>query len=165
MALVSPQLALPTGAETAAFRAVETVLKSDITLGRVVKAWRTWTGDINDILAPTFATCPYIQLSPAPAAGRWETEQQTRSPMVINITVATAGSDANQILNFWGAIRSALYPSDMTRNGKVLSIVQTAKITKSTLTLAAYGFKVTNDGLRMMVAKGALQLLLLVPTP
>jgi hypothetical protein len=63
MALASPKLKLPNAAEQLAFRCVDQILRSDPVLQTTVKAWRSWTGAPEDILDPTFATCPYLRIS------------------------------------------------------------------------------------------------------
>ncbi len=135
MALASPKLKLPNTAEQVAFRAVDQILRSDPVLQTTVKAWRSWQGAPEDILAPTFETCPYLRISPRPEASRWETEQQHRMPLNIMLEAAVAGSDTDQIMNFWGAIRTALYPNNTVssaRLNQVMGIVQAARISKST---------------------------------
>ena len=54
MALASPKLKLPNTAEQVAFRAVDQILRKDPVLQTTVKAWRSWQGVPEDILAPTF---------------------------------------------------------------------------------------------------------------
>jgi hypothetical protein len=168
MALASPKLKLPNVAEQLAFRCVDQILRSDPILQTTVKAWRSWRGDPEDILDPTFATCPYLRISPAPGTSRWETEQQHRMPINISIQAAVAGSDADQLMNFWGAIRGALYPNNSISQARlttVMNMVNAANIAKSQLTMSGYGVMVTNEGLRMLIAKGNLEVILLVFTP
>lgn len=162
--LAYPKLALPDAEETIAFRAVERILRSDPDLNRVVKQWSTWTGDATDVLDPTFANCPYIQLSPGPTATDWETESQHKSPLVVSIMVAVAGSNSDQLTNLWAAIRRALFPRDLDAQAAVRAIGQAAGITKPVLTAAAYGTGVEESGLRMLIARGTLDLVLLVTT-
>ena|SRR5208337_307925 len=164
MGLSYPQLKLPDSAEKIAFRAVDQMLRSDPLLSTTVKAWRSWRGEDVDILDPTFATCPYIRLSPVPESSSRQTEQQHRMPLDVRIQAAVAGSDFNQLSNFWAAIRTALYPTNAARRTTILNMANTALIARSQMTMNGYGVKVDDTGLRMMIAQGTLQLILLVQT-
>ena len=164
MGLAYPQLKLPASPERVAFRTVDQILRSDPLLSTTVKAWRSWKGEPEDILDPTFATCPYIRLSPVPESSMRQTEEQHRMPIDVRIQAAVSGSDFDQLSNFWAAIRSAIYPVEPVRRTTVLNMTNGAKICRSQMTLNGYGVKVDDAGLRMMIAQGTLQLILLVMT-
>jgi hypothetical protein len=163
-ALAYPQLRLPDCPETVAFRTVDRMLRSDPLLSTTVKAWRSWRGEPEDILDPTFATCPYIRISPVPEVSMRQTEEQHRMPLDIRIQAAVGGSDFNQLANFWGSIRTALYPTNPTRRTTILNMANGASIARSQMTLNGYGVKIDDAGLRMMIAQGTLQVILLVMT-
>jgi hypothetical protein len=165
MALASPKLALPNAAEQLAFRCVDQILRSDPVLSGLKVSFRSWTGAPEDILDPTFATCPYLRISPKSGQSKWATEQQHQVDLVIGIQVAVAGSDADQLFNFWGAVRTALFPRTAARLVTVQGMALTAQISKSIMTANGYGFSVTEQGLRMLIAAGTVQLVLLVQTP
>jgi hypothetical protein len=162
--LAYPQLKLPNSAEQIAFRTVDQMLRSDPVLSTTVKAWRSWRGEANDILDPTFATCPYVRISPVPEVSLRQTETQHKMPLDVRIQAAVGGSDFDQLTNFWGAIRTALYPTNPARRTAILNMANAAYITRSQMTLNGYGVRVEESGLRMMIAQGTLQLILLVMT-
>ena len=164
MGLAYPQLKLPDSPEKISFRFVDQLLRSDPLLSTTVKAWRSWRGEPEDILGPTFATCPYIRISPVPETSQRQTETQHRMPVDIRIQAAVGGSDFNQLTNFWGAIRTAIYPIIEPRRTLVLDMSNAAKVTRSQMTLNGYGVRVEDEGLRMMIAQGTLQVILLVMT-
>ena len=164
MSLSYPKLKLPDSHETTAFRTVEQMMRSDPLLSVTVKAWRSWRGDAEDVLDPTFATCPYIRISPVPETSQRQTETQHRMPIDIRIQAAVCGSDFTQISNFWGAIRTAIFPIIEPRRTQVLDMSNAVKLTRSQMTLNGYGVKVEETGLRMMIAQGTLQVILLVMT-
>ncbi len=164
-ALNYPKLALPDCAEVLAFRAVETVLSTDPTLSRVTRYFNAWTGDAADVLPPTFALCPYLQIAPAPLASDWEAEGLHKVPMAISLLCVVAGSNRDQLMNYWAAIRRALWPQDPDRFAAVRQVVQDARITRPVLQAQAYGVKVDEAGARMLVAEGSLRLILHVDTP
>jgi hypothetical protein len=164
MALAAPKLKLPSTPEQIAFRAVDQMLRSDPLLSATVRQWGSWLGQPEDILPPTFATCPYIRISPAPETSDRQTETQHKMPLDIRIQAAVAGSDFDQLANFWGAIRSAVYPTVEPRRTTILNMSNGARITRSQMTLNGYGWKEEGNGLRIMIAQGTLQLILLVMT-
>jgi hypothetical protein len=151
--------------ETVAFRAIDGILKHDSTLKRVVKQYNSWTGEAQDVFGPTAATCPYLQIAPKPMPGTWESEGQQRLPFSITITCAVNGTNVDQLMNFWGHVRRALWPRDPTHMASVAAITATAHITKGTLAMGAFGVHLPKDGSRMLIAQGALNLLLLISTP
>ncbi len=165
MPLNFPKLELPDCPEVAAFRAVETILRTDPTLHRVTRHFNAWTGDATDTHPPTFARCPYLQISPAPMPSDWEAEGMHKMPMAVGILAVVAGSNRDQLMNYWHAIRRALWPEDPARFAAVRKLVLDAHITRPTLTAGAYGVKVDDKGVRMLVAEGTLQLLLHINTP
>jgi hypothetical protein len=164
MGLASPKLKLPNSREQVAFRAVEQLLKSDPLLSVTVKAWRSWKGEQEDIAPPTFSTCPYVRLTPLPEVSERRTEIEHMMPLDIQIVIAVAGSDFDQLTNFWGAIRSAVYPTVEPRRTLALDMSNDATITRSQMTMNAIAVKVEDQGLRMIVAKGTLQIILLIRT-
>ena len=118
-----------------------------------------------DILEPTFSTLPYIRISPIPEASQRITEEQHRMPLDVRIQAAVGGSDFNQLSNFWAAIRSALFPTNPARRATVIGMINTANITRGQIIMNGYGWREEKEtGLRMMVAQGTLQVVLLVLT-
>jgi hypothetical protein len=161
-----PKLNLPDGAETLAFRAVERVLATDPLLSSAVRTLVAWRGEAADLLEPAFATCPFVKLSPAPAASAWETEGLHRAPLVVAIDLAVAGTDVDQLLNLWAAVRLALWPPDPARAAVVRPIYDDARIVRPVLTLAGYGTRLDEkSGAPMLAAAASLQLILHVDTP
>lgn len=160
-----PKLALPDAEETLAFRAAERILRTDPTLSRVVRSWNAWDGSPGDVLEPTFSTCPYLRLAPMPTGSAWQTEGQHRMPVLVGIQVAVAGSNADQLVNLWAAVRRALWPSDPARMATVRQIADAAKVVRPVMTLCGYGVRAEERGHRLMMAEGTLELLLHVNTP
>jgi hypothetical protein len=86
-------------------------------------------------------------------------------PFVIGFTLAVNGSNVDQLTNFWGHVRRALWPADPARMAVVRKIVVDAKITRPTLTLSAFGVQLQDQGARILMAQGQLKVLLLISTP
>jgi hypothetical protein len=165
MAQAGQKIQLPDVEETIAFNAVDHILKGDPVLKRVVKHYNAWTGDASDLMAPTPALCPFLQIAPRPSGSGWEAEGLHRMPISVGFTVAVNGSDARQLMNLWGFIRRALWPADPARMAAVRTLVATAGITKPTMMMAGFGVQVQKDGARLLIGQGSLNLLLLISTP
>jgi hypothetical protein len=165
MAQAFPVLKLPDAPETIAFRAVETLLQSDPLLKVTMKSFRSWSGAPEDILDPTIQTCPYVRISPKAGASTKETELQHRVILQVGIQVAVAGSNRDQLFNLWNAVRAALYPLTSARETTRNNLGTNAAISKAIITQNGFGLNVTEQGLRMLIAQGQLDLTMLVMTP
>lgn len=159
-----PILSLPTAEEAGAFRALERVFRDDETLAATIRQWVTWDGDVSDLTEPTFSTCPFLRLSPHGDASEWATEQQHGGAVVIRVTLCAAGTDANQIMNLWAAVRRALFPSDLTQRALVLSPLQLAGVNRPILSQPAYGVTADEKGAPLLVADGLIKLSMLIMT-
>lgn len=166
MALLSfHKLTIPDSEETIAFRAIDKILKHDTVLKHVVKTYNSYTGDPTDILTPTAAMTPYLQIAPKPMTGRWESEGQHRMPFAVLITCAVQGTNVDQLMNLFGAVRRALWPHDAAKMAAVRSLVASANITKATLTLGGFGVIPVEKGSSVIGGQAHLELLLLISTP
>ena len=103
-----PKLALPDYPWTSAYRALVSVLREDPDLKRVVKTWRSWTGDPEDLENLTDAHMPWIQLTPSASPIRRATEQDWEVDLRIRIQIATKGTNSDDLMNLAGAILQAL---------------------------------------------------------
>lgn len=164
MALSTPKLALPDSEETIAFRAVESILRSDADLSRVIKTFVAWRGEPVDNEPPTASMCPYLMIVPSARPSGWVTEGQHEEPLQIGIFAAVVGSDADQIMNLWGAIRRALFPQDATQRTSVLTKVNAAGIVNGEITMPAYTVKAEKGDQVVMLGTGTLELYLMVNT-
>ncbi len=108
--MTSPRLPLPDSAETLALRAVIRVLRSDPTLESVVRSWCVWDGSDADLMDRTKAGYPHVAVTPQPGSTSWAEESQHRSDVVLAIETFVSGTNADDSLNLWGAIRRALFP-------------------------------------------------------
>jgi hypothetical protein len=165
MSLNYPKLAIPDVEETIAFRCIDSILRTDPTIKRIVKDFGSWTGEASDIFGPTPATCPNLMLTPRANGSKWETEGQHAMPFSIIVMVAVNGTNIDQLLNFWGCIRRALWPSDMERMEAIHAKMAEAKIIRPTITMNAFAPFRTKDGGRVWIAEGSINLLLHINTP
>jgi hypothetical protein len=140
-------------------------LRGDPTLQRVVRTYNSFTGESGDSLGPSPATCPYLQIAPKPTASKWEAEGMHNMPFTVVIAAAVNGTDVDQLMNFWGHVRRALWPADPTRNLAIQTLVAKARITRPTMTMQGFGAQPQRDGGHLLVAMGSLNVLLLIDTP
>jgi hypothetical protein len=164
VALAFPKLKLPSSPEQIAFRFVEQILRSDPLLSATMRTFRAWRGEPDDFRGPTFALCPFVMITPWPEPSARRTEIQHQMNLDIRIEVAVGGSDFDQLFNFWAAVRTAIFPIVEPRRTTVLNMSNEAKVTRSQITLNAYGWKPESESLRLIGAQGTLQLVLLVQT-
>ncbi len=165
MPLNFPKLDLPDSEETIAFRAVERILRNDPTLKRTLRHFHAWRGEQDDVLFPSPATCPELTIAPRPQASAWEAEGLHKMPFTIGFTLSVNGTNVDQLMNLWGAVRRALWPRDPVQMAAVRQIVVDAHITRPTLTLSGFGVQLQDRGARVLIAQGQLNVLLLVSTP
>lgn len=167
MKLSYPVLDLPRAEETVAFRAVETVLANDPVLKAATKTFLAWRGDVEDLWEPSNVTCPFLRISPGGAGSAWATERQHRCPVIVTIEAAVLGSNSDQICNYWGAIRRALFPQTTLMGTTIANQLVAAGISKGTLQQPAFGTIEVGEakgGQRITLATGQLELLLLITT-
>ena len=169
MKLNYPHLDLPDSEESVAFDAIEQILTTDPALSSVTQLFVAWRGDVEDLWEPTVSTCPFLRISPGGMASGWEQEGAHKMPMSIAIEAAVVGSDRRQIMNYWGAIRRALWPQgDAVRRDANRIITQGANICRPILTAPSYGcieIGEAKGGSRITLASGTLELVLLINTP
>jgi hypothetical protein len=168
-----PVLDLQTVEEELAFGAVESILANDPTLKAVTKLFLSWKGDVEDIWKPSVATCPYLRITPMGGSAAWETEQQHKMPLKIEITAAVIGSNRKNLLNYWGAVRRALFPQNSVNQlNSVLAIIAAASakgamISRGIISDQNFGVVVhtKNDGDRICWTQATLTVVMLVATP
>jgi len=163
-----PELPLPDAEETIAFRAVAAVLRDDSTLQACNVTFRAWEGNVGDLDEPAVANCPYMRLTPAAGNSGWINEGQHELSLDVTIEAAVVGSDVDQLLNLWAAIRRALWPGrTIEARDARRQQMRTARILRPTLTRPAFQVVVDDKdaGVRIATAAGTLKLILHVDTP
>lgn len=165
----TPDLELPDGKETRAFAALVQVLKNDVVLQRTVKTFLHSDGSDRDFFTPAFALCPFLEIAPWPTASDWVTEGQHEMPLTIRIMCAVQGTKFKNIGNFWHAIRLAIFPQSSVAAAQAVSNILRGAPTYDLATnyvikLSAYGATKDEEGQRMMIADGTIQIGLLIPT-
>ena len=104
------KLPIPDCPEVLAFRAVVNVIRSDPTLRRLNVTFIVWDGSPNDLTDPVASLLPFIELQPSPNGTGWAEADQHRSDVGVDVTIAIKGTNADDLLNLWGVLRSALFP-------------------------------------------------------
>jgi hypothetical protein len=98
--------------ETKVFRRLVAILQADPTLARLVRprSWFTWQGEPGEDDPLTSSEAPAIRLTPVPGPDGWIGPEAMRNDLTVLVEILLAGTDASDLLNFWNAIRRALYP-------------------------------------------------------
>lgn len=154
----------PPSHESWAFAAVERILATDPALRSGVRTFAAMRGERLDFVEPTTALCPYLAMFPAQSTSDWMTEGQHVGPLVLRLRCVVAGSDIAELFDFWGAVRSALFPRDEERRLWVDTLVNESKINKCTILTPAYGSKRNSKNEALLAADGAVKLSLHILT-
>lgn len=164
--LSAPRLGAPTDPLVAVFRAVEKVLRTDPAFSAACQTFLAWTGTALDAADIELGFCPFCRISPAPVASDMATEIQHRMPIAITVELAVAGTDFDNLGNFWGLIRNALWPvGDDARRALVQSNLMAAGVTRPVIRQAAFGSAGDRADGFLLVGLGTIQFNSLVMTP
>jgi hypothetical protein len=109
--MATPSLALPPDNRRKVFRKLVNILQSDPVLSRVVSktGWLVWDGDSNsDDPLPSEQVC--MRLTPRLGPMSWLDESEQECRLTVDFEFALPGFDADDPLDFQGAIERALYP-------------------------------------------------------
>lgn len=101
-------LPLDMSRETKMFRAFVRLLQSDETLSNLGLTWQVSDGSEGDGLPFTQVQCPAIRLIPDLAAMKLKSVEDYDEGLLIAIDFGVAGTNADDRLNLWAAIRAAL---------------------------------------------------------
>jgi hypothetical protein len=115
----APRLQIPDCVETGSFRAIESVLKNDRVLGPLLRHFSALRDEDADFVPPAYALCPYLSLSVSPITSDWITEGQHAGGFSVNFLMAVQGTNIDNLFNFWGVIRRAIFPLDIAEAEKV----------------------------------------------
>lgn len=152
------RLELPDAPETTLYRAIVKVLRNDPTLSRIGVTFGTWEDSPEDMRDITASLCPYIELSPAPGNTGWSEENQHRTDFNIDILLTVAGSCADDLLNLWGAVRSALFPPDGSAQRDAVDAYLGPKTINGSFTRQPFQVVPLPGSVRMLQGEGTLSL-------
>lgn len=105
-----PNLDLNAAPRTKVFRKIETILKTNATLKRVVKHWRTWREKPGQNPPFNIDLAPIVRITPTTGPELWRFPNAFVGPLYLNVEYLLLGGDADDPFNFWGAIENAIYP-------------------------------------------------------
>jgi hypothetical protein len=150
----------PTGREMGAFRAVEEILREDPVLAPRVRTWSTWRGEQVDTMPLVPAMCPYLQMSPVMFPDEPMGEGAHKANFGIRMRLAVDGVVAEDIVNFWSAVRGAVVRRKPFRDTNVLCHLQAYHVIALVIQQPAVGaFKTPDDPpLDLLVGAGMILL-------
>jgi len=102
---VSPRVAV--------FRAMESIVRADTTMSRVMKprSFRTWQGIPDDSKEFNIELAPCMRWTPSNMGEEFSSPDQMRGWLLINCEILTRGSCVDDMQNFWYALERCFYPS------------------------------------------------------
>ena len=154
-----PRLGLPPFTPVRMFRALDQVLRTDPAFSTACNTFLSWTGTTEDAIEPTFGLCPYCRISPIGSPWEMVTEAQHSSPVFVDVVMAIQGLDFDQLGNFWGLLHYAIYPqNNPTRRAEVMTVMQTAGITRPVDRMTAFNWAGDNTNNYMMIGQGSIYL-------
>jgi len=153
------RLPIPDCPETLAFRAVVNVIRSDPTLRRLNVTFIVWDGSPNDLTDPVASLLPFIELQPSPNGTGWAEADQHRSDVGVDITIAIKGTNADDLLNLWGVLRSALFPDPaLSQRATVEAAMTSVGVFQGELVRQPFQVVSVDANTRMLVGEGTLKL-------
>jgi hypothetical protein len=151
---------LPDVAETRAFRAVCRVLRNDPTLRAVGLKFRDWQDTPKDVAPVAIDEMPLLELTPSVLPGGWWSEGEQQTNLDVDGLFYLPGTHADNVTNFLGAIRAAMWPTDPARRaiveGEMSPVCVNGKVGEVAVTVIT-----PDEGARYTVGKFSLRLLLL----
>jgi hypothetical protein len=149
---------------TRVFRAIETILRTDQTLARVVAArsWRTYDG--SPVTKDPFGTtsCPWVVMSRIPGSEDYWSPDALTGDMQILLMIGTRGMCEDDADNLYFAVQRAIYPTTQALKLANVQALQAAGAHTGIVTFSQPAFDPrsidgqASDG--MIVARGRMQI-------
>lgn len=115
-----PDLPLSEGPHFAVFSLIVAKLKQDRDLRRVVKTWRTFEGLPTDAAEWSASALPGIRLLAGIAEKGFGDVASLESDLVIEVEIATCGTNINNQLKLYRALKRACYPANDTERYQLM---------------------------------------------
>jgi hypothetical protein len=164
----NPRLKIPQSRHTTAFREIEQVLRSNPTLSKVVKTWKTWRGtaNSNDRAGISVGLLPWVKLTPNVGPQSWATNRQQESQLNVQVEIATDGTCVDDPLDLWDAMRRALFPVDNDEGATMRQRLKDAGAHSGVVTLSQVPYDPTPEAEAsdILVARGTITLNVRVDT-
>jgi hypothetical protein len=109
-------------------------MRDDPTLRACVDSWCLFDGSDDDLMEPSEADCPHLRLEPVAGSGGWYDENSHMLNVPIKLTLGVTGTDFTAILDFWDAVRVALFTGNT-----LLNKLSPYGLVSKTLTVPAVG--------------------------
>jgi len=116
-------------------------LQADNVLHQAVDTWQVWSGRESDTAVPTEEDLPLVRLTPAPGSQVWLDENTQQCNWPIKVEIGIEGTDLTHLLNFWGAIETALFTGNNLLNALIPFGVIQKTITTPSLAPKMFGEK------------------------
>src|ERR1051325_10790283 len=110
-------LDLPDSPRKLVFRTLVSLFQQDTTLKATISpgSWYVWSGKATDNAPLGTGLLPAVQITPIGLSATAETVAQQNSPFGIQLTVATAGLNVDDLLDLWSAFENVIFTGDGTK--------------------------------------------------
>lgn len=160
--MASPQLGLDPSPHRLVYRKLVEVLREDPVLSRVVNHWFAWEGETaHDQLDLAVGLCPAISLAPSMGSDRWYGPEAYLGPLHVHVGIAVAGTDADDLLDLYHAVKRAVYPADEAAGIAIHQALVEAGAEAMYLvefTQGRFGVQADDDGGPMLVGTGQIKI-------
>lgn len=106
----------PKSTRTQVWEQLVASLKGDPVLSTRVDTWQFWTGKEEDLEEPSDEDMPFLRMTPATGQQGWLDESTHQFRWPIKLTLGVSGTDVRVMLDFWGAIETALFTGNTVLN-------------------------------------------------
>jgi hypothetical protein len=157
---------VPAGVRSKAFRALVKVLQGNPRLARLVKTWRTWSGEGPDDDPPTKGQLPWVRLTPlgmpAERKGTHAVGSSRglvyRSPLKVTVELAVAGPRVDDLADLWEQFEAAIWPATAAEQASLDAALGVAGIRDVRLVQPALATGLDNVSAEMTLGDGVLEL-------
>lgn len=146
----------PKSTTSKAYETAISILKNDPILSREVKTFSHWSGSPSDIQDFSVGQSPWLNVTPHAQKSEFFDNKSHKEHLLLEVQLGVEGTDATQIMDFWGAIEKAFFPTDATQYAVVQARVAAAGIIAVEFTQPAWD--VNSQGGQALVGKGQIEL-------
>jgi hypothetical protein len=112
----NPRVKVQTSPHSLVFRRIDKIIRNDHAIKQAFTTILSWTGSEDDTIAPAVDNCPYLKMSPGETGDKWYGPSSFEAFLTIDFEMGVAGSNAEDALDLYHAIRRAIYPTDHTQS-------------------------------------------------
>ncbi len=156
---------------TLAFRNFVKILQRNGRLAALIKKnrWNVRSGGTCELKAFGVGECPYIILTPEPGPASWSVMGGSTAEhvfdLIIRIETGVEGTNSDDSMNLWGAIREAIFPTSATAEAvEAKALREAASMSRIEIEQPAWGGEPDGD-VQMIKGVGRVRIKVHIRTP